>query len=277
MFLTLHFLSSGSVWVLFQGELIPTLPEKSEGEREKKWEGESSKVTFGVSPLELVSSWQGRDSFNFSSTVRSSLFFKRLWDRYKQRKILPDFFGIIWGPLSSQALSLCQKWAFSDSCQISAADGLLGSQIEQSFPRYCKSRPGCFSTCFCPSVIDKSYWMTVWQTPHLWFLVEWARKKTQKESSDCSEVPEVLRVELSLTTSSIKSTVKESCSSSRCDEDMDQRALMWHYGHLHLALLTSILLLLLLFCETIRRGVEWHVKSAFRGFDAKGKWKLQRK
>lgn len=160
--------------------LSPTLPEKSEGEREKKWEGESSKVTFGVSPLELVSSWQGRDSFNFSSTVRSSLFFKRLWDRYKQRKILPDFFGIIWGPLSSQALSLCQKWAFSDSCQISAADGLLGSQIEQSFPRYCKSRPGCFSTCFCPSVIDKSYWMTVWQTPHLWFLVEWARKKKTK-------------------------------------------------------------------------------------------------
>lgn len=74
----------------FKVSSSPRLPEKRRG-RGKKWEGESSKVTFGVSPLELVSSWQGRDSFNFSPTVRSSLFFKRLWDRYKQRKMLPDF------------------------------------------------------------------------------------------------------------------------------------------------------------------------------------------
>lgn len=63
-------------------------PRKEGSEREKR---ESSKVTFGVSPLESVSSWQARDRFNFSLTVRSSLLFKCLWDRYKQRKMLPDF------------------------------------------------------------------------------------------------------------------------------------------------------------------------------------------
>ena len=173
MFLTLHFLSSGFLApVLFQGELSPSAPEKREGAREGGGKVESSKVTFGVSPLELVSSWQGGDSFNFSPTVRSSLFFKRLWDRYKQRKTLPDFYHIIWGAFFSPALSLCQKWAFSDSCQIAAAaaaaamdaDGLFSRQIQQSFPRYCKSRPGCFSTCSCPSVIGKSRWLAVWQS-----------------------------------------------------------------------------------------------------------------
>ena len=168
MFLTLHFLAP----VLFQGELSPSAPEKREGARERGGKVESSKVTFGVSPLELVSSWQGGDSFNFSPTVRSSLFFKRLWDRYKQRKTLPDFYRIIWGAFFSPALSLCQKWAFSDSCQIAAAaaaaamdaDGLFSRQIQKSFPRYCKSRPGCFSTCSCPSVIGKSRWLAVWQS-----------------------------------------------------------------------------------------------------------------
>lgn len=98
--------------------LSPPSPENREADREGKCAGESSKVTFRVSPLELVSSWQGLDSFNFSATVRSSLFFKRLWDRYKQRKMLPDFLVLSEGHSFSPALSLCQKWAFSDSCQI---------------------------------------------------------------------------------------------------------------------------------------------------------------
>lgn len=84
MFLMLHFLSSGSARALFQGERLREKKEQRKGEK-------SSKVTFSVFPSELVSSWQGRDSFNFSPLVRSSLFFKRLRDRYKQRKMFPGF------------------------------------------------------------------------------------------------------------------------------------------------------------------------------------------
>ena len=189
--------------------------ERGSEREEKKCDGESSKVTFGVSPLELVSSWQGGDSFNFSPTVRSSLFFKRLWDRYKQRKTLPDFYRIIWGAFFSLALSLCQKWAFSDSCQIAAAaaaaamdaDGLFSRRIQQSFPRYCKSRPGCFSTCFCPLVIGKFHWLAVWQS-----------------SEEGGGGLQCCTLNFSWPTSSIKSTVGVVC----LRPGVNGRALMWH-------------------------------------------------
>lgn len=102
-----------------------SLPKTGEGEGENEG-GVSSKVTFGVSPSESVSSWQGRDSFNFSPTGRSScFFFKRLWDRQKERKMFFDFSILSEGLFFPPALSRCQKWAFSDYCQIAAADGLM--------------------------------------------------------------------------------------------------------------------------------------------------------
>lgn len=105
----------------------------------------------------------------------------------------------------------------------------------------------------------------------------WSGGEKQKGRNYCPEVPEVLNGELSLTTSSIKKY-------NKCHllfPDMMNTLIWWaltrHHGHLHLDRLTSSLLLPLLFCETIHWREGCHVKTVFRGFDATGKWKLQRK
>ncbi len=103
------------------------------------------------------------------------------------------------------------------------------------------------------------------------------KKNKKKQRSVHPDVPEVLHGELSLTTSSIKSTVKVIFFFQVWWRHASESSDVTYYGHLHLALLTSSLLLLLLFCETIHWGEGCHVKTVFRGFDAKGKWKLQRK
>lgn len=153
------------------------------------------------------------------------------------------------------------QWFLPDSCC-----GWTVRQIEQSFLRYCRSRPGCLSTCYCPSVIGKSHWMAVWQTPH-------HHKKTEEWSSRGAW--SVARWTF------FDHLLNQKYSKSHPllpwwrhgSESFD----VTYRGHLHLALLTSSLLLLLLFCETIHPGEGCHVKTVFRGFDAKGKRRLQRK
>lgn len=160
------------------------------------------------------------------------------------------------------------QWFLPDTA---AADGLLGRQIAQSFARRCRSRPGCFSTCSCPSVIGKSERMAAWQTPHLYFIAKWV-KESKQEGEDgqfrgCRKCGAV-----NFPWPALQSKVlQKSSSPARCDVDAAQRALMWHIvGHLHLAPSTSGLLLLLLFCETIHRGDRCHVRAVFEALMPRG-------
>lgn len=146
-------------------------------------------------------------------------------------------------------------------------------QIGQSFPRYCISRPGCSTTCFCPLVIGKVYWMAVWQTQHLFFL-EWGRKKTKRKVL-------LLRVAWSIerwTFSDHLFNQKYGRSRVLFPDLMNTRVRELWCGGVDVFIWTYWLpACCWLFYETILWRAVCPVQTVLRGFDAREKWKLQRK